>query len=796
MTDTAARPTFIGARIPRIEDDRLLTGRARYLADIRLADTVEVALVRAPLAHARIERIQTAAASAAPGVLRVVTASDLDGVAPVPDFFDWARPVRMFPLCRDVVRYVGAPVAAVVAGDRYLAEDAAELVDVDYQSLPVIESMDGALADGAPTLFPGWPDNVMVDAPGVDAQVEGKFAGAHRVVCGRYVTQRYSAVPMETRGTLARWEDGRLTVWTTTQFPHICRTLLALVLSVPERDIRVVVPDIGGGFGCKAEIYPEDFLVCWLARDLGRPVRYVEDRAEHMVATGQARDMVIDLEAAVTADGRVEALRGTVDQDLGSEEVYPPGFAMAFTAMGSLTGPYRIPHQNVRVRGIVTNKTPAGAYRGFGIPEAVFAMERLMDKIASQAGIDRIEVRRRNLIDPQDLPYTTAAGSLIDSGSHRASFERAIEMGRASLIVAQAAYAQQANIRVGLGVINYVEGVNPTYFGTTGNWTANEACTLRVEPDGSVTVSGGVVTMGQGVTTMAATLAAETLGMPIENIRVAFGDTDTNPYGLGAWGSRSTGALGGALIKSAAQIRAKAAAIAAHLLEAAPADMVFEGGRIHVAGDTEQGVTWADVARVATVRTLDLPPGMDPGLDVTATYQPDGLDHVPRPDGRMNVCATYTNSSHAAVVAVDIETGVVNVLGYFVAHDCGTVINPMIVEGQIHGGVAQGIGGALYEHNAYGPEGTPLATTFMDYLLPTATEVPRIVVEHFESPAPGSAFGAKGAGEAGLIGPAPAIAAAVEDALREFGVHDLSETPLRPSAVLSAVRGRADPERD
>ena len=793
MPETASRPTYIGARVPRIEDERLLTGRARYLADIRLPRTAEVALVRSSLAHARIARIETGPASAAPGVLRVVTASDLEGVSPVPDFFDWARPVRTFPLCREVVRYVGAPIAAVVAGDRYLAEDAAELVDVDYESLPVIESIDGALADGAPTLYPDWPDNLMVDAPGTDGEVEGIFTRAHRVVSGRYVTQRYSAVPMETRGTLAQWEDGRLTVWTTTQFPHICRTLLSHVLSVPESSIRVVAPDIGGGFGCKAEIYPEDFLVCWLARDLGRPVRYIEDRAEHMVATGQARDMVIDLDAAVDADGRLEALRGTIDHDLGSEELYPPAFAMAFVAMGSLTGPYHVPHQNVRVRGVVTNKTPTGAYRGFGIPEAVFAMERMMDQIAAETGIDRMEIRRRNLITPEDLPYTTAPGSVIDSGSHRAAFERVIEMGQASLETARAAQGHNASVRVGLGVINYVEGVNPSYFGTTGNWTANDACTLRVEPDGSVTVAGGVMTMGQGVNTMAATLAAETLGMPIDNVRVAFGDTDTNPYGLGAWGSRSTGAFGGALVKAAAEIRQKAAAIAAHLLEAAPADMVFADSRIHVAGSKEYGVTWADVARVATVRTLDLPPGMDPGLDATATYEPN-VDHVPQPDGRINACATYTNASHAAVVAVDIETGVVDMLHYLVTHDCGTVINPTIVEGQIHGGVAQGIGGALYEHNAYGPEGLPLATTFMDYLLPTATEVPPIVIEHFESPSPGSAFGAKGAGEAGLIGPAPAIAAAVEDALHEFGVKDLSATPLTPSVVLSAIRGPADRE--
>src|SRR5712691_3550549 len=419
---TDLRPTYIGARLPRIEDERLLSGGARFLADNSLPDALEMALVRSPFAHARIERIGTAAAWAAPGVQSVVTASDLEGVSPVPDYFEWARPVRTFPLCREVVRYVGAPVAAVVAQDRYLAEDATELVEVDYQDLPVVATIEAALAPGSPTLSAPCPETLRLARRGADPEVGGIFARAHRIVSGRYVTQRYSAVPLETRGTLAQWDDDRLTVWTTTQFPHICRSLLSHVLSVPERDIRVVAPDIGGGFGCKAEVYPEDFLVCWLAMRLGRPVRYVEDRTEHMVATGQARDMVIDLEAAVDPEGSVEAIRGTVTHDLGSEELYPPGFNMAFVAMGSLTGPYRIAHQDVRVVGVVTNKTPTGAYRGFGIPEAVFAMERLMDRIAGELGLDRMEIRRRNLIAPVDLPYATASGSLIDSGSHRAAF--------------------------------------------------------------------------------------------------------------------------------------------------------------------------------------------------------------------------------------------------------------------------------------------------------------------------------------------------------------------------------------
>ncbi len=785
---SALRPSYIGARVPRLEDERLLAGRGRYLADIDVPGCVELALVRSPFAHAHIARIDLTAAAASDGVLMAVTAADLDDVSPVPDFSDSARPVRTFPLCRERVRYVGAPVAAVVAGDRYLAEDAVELVQVEYEELPIVESVEAALAEGAARLYEDWPDNRMVDAPGSDLEVERIFASAHRVVSGVYTTQRYAAAPMETRGTLAEFADGRLTVWTTTQWPHICRSMLAHVLPLAERDIRVIAPDIGGGFGCKAEIYPEDFLVCWAAMRLGRPVRYVEDRAEHLVASAQARDMAITLQAAVEEDGRIEAIRGSVVQDLGSEEIYPPGFNMAFVAMGSLTGPYRIPHQDVRVVGVVTNKTPSGAYRGFGLPEAVFAMERLVDRVAREIGMDPLEVRRRNMIEPADLPYVTASGAVIDSGSHREAFERVIEMAQAARARAVASRGPEATTRVGVGIVNYVEGVAPSYFGTTGNFTANDSCTVRFEPDGGVTVSGGVLTMGQGVHTMVATLTAEVLGVPIEDVRVQLGDTDVAPYGLGGWGSRSTVSFGGSLLKAGERVHEKARSIAAHLLETAPEDVVFGGGALHVAGSPDRAVSWRDVATAAYVRTFDLPLDMEPGLEATATWEP-AIDDEPREDGRMNGCATYTNASHAALVDVDVETGVVRVLEYLVTHDCGTLVNPMIVEGQIHGGVAQGVGGTLYEHCVYGPQGQPLATTFMDYLVPTAMEVPPIVVEHFESPSSLVAFGAKGAGESGLTGPAAAIAAAVEDALREFEVSGLDATPLTPAIVMRAIGG-------
>jgi aerobic carbon-monoxide dehydrogenase large subunit len=783
-----ARPTLIGVRLPRVEDDRLLSGRGSFLADLHLPGMVEAVFVRSPFAHAAIRSIQMDAAKASPGVAAAVAAADLDGMSAFPDFFQWARPVKAFPLRTDRVRHVGAPVAVVVAGDRYQAEDAAELVEVDYDPLATVASIDEALAPDAPLLYEDWPDNRVVHSSGVSPETDEVFAAARRIVRGRYSIQRHTAIPMETRGCVAEFRDGRLTLWSTTQFPHIARTMLSYLLPLSEREIRVIAPDIGGGFGCKAEFYPEDAVVAWLAMHLGRPVRFVEDRAEHMVSAAHARDMVIELEGAVEEDGRISALRGTILQDLGSSELYPPGFNMAFTCSGSLTGPYRIPHQSINVTCVATNKSPAGAYRGFGIPEATFAMERLVDKAAREAGLDPLEVRRRMLIGPEDLPYTTAAGAVLDSGSHRAAFEAMVEAGRKALERHRSRFAGEPRTRVGLGVANYVEGVAPTYFGTTGNWTGHDGCTIRVEPDGGITVGVGVMTSGQGVWTMVATLAAEAMGVPLEQIRVVMGDTDTSPYGLGSWGSRSTNVAGGAMLKAAAAVREKALRIAAHLLETAPEDLVIEDGQIHVAGSPESSVSWADIGRVAYLRTMELPPGEDPGLEATAWYDLPGVDHVPRQDGRMNACLAYTNASHAVVLKVDVETGEVEILEYLIAHDCGRVINPTIVEGQIHGGVAQGIGGALYEYLAYGSDAQPQATTFMDYLLPTAAESPPMVIQHFESPAPGTAFGAKGAGEAGVIGPAAAIASALEDALAEFGIDEITETPLSPPVVRRLIQ--------
>ena len=786
VESAAWRPNAIGARVPRREDEPLLTGRAQYVADVRLPRMVEACFVRSQLAHARIAGIDASAARAAEGVLGVWTAEDLDGVAAVPDLHPAGRPVATYPLARDRVRFVGRPLAVVVAQDRYAAEDAAELVLPDLEPLPVVSGMDAALAPGAPRLYDEWPGNVLIDAPAGRPEVDAAFAEL-RTIGGVYSLQRHGAVPMEGRGVVADFRDGRLTVWTSTQYPHIVRTMLNYVLGLPEHAIRVVAPHVGGGFGAKAQIYVEEYVVASLALRLGRPVRWIEDRWEHLVTAAHARDVRFELEAAVCEDGTIAALRGHILQDLGSGEMYPPGFNPSFVAAGMLTGPYRIPHQAIGVTGVVTNKTPSGAYRGFGMPEGTFAMERLIEKIGRELGIDPLDVRRRMMLDASELPYETASGARLDSGSFREAFERAVAAGEAAAGRARERFAADPDVRVGLGVATYVEGTAANYTFTSGHWTHQDSADVRFDPDGGVTVSVGVTTTGQGVPTMVATLAADALGVPIDDVRVVIGDTDASPYGLGGFASRSTVVMAGAIDAAAAVLREKGSQIAAHLMEAAPGDLEVRDGRFAIRGAPSRFVTWRDVATAAIVRTLDLPDDIPPGLEAKAVYQSPAVEQRLRPDGKVNACATYANQTHAAVVAVDIRTGVVRVVDYVSVHDCGRVVNPLIVSGQVHGGVAQGIGGALYEEFAYDANGQPQATTFMDYLVPTACEIPPIHDEEIESPAPEVPFGVKGVGEGGIIGPPAAIANAVQDALAEYDPPELAATPILPQAVRAIV---------
>jgi carbon-monoxide dehydrogenase large subunit len=782
-TRSPIRPRGDGQR-PRLEDERLLRGEGSFVADVRLPGMLEVAVLRSPLPHARIRGVRLAAARAMPGVALAVGAADLDGLAPYPDLHPRTRPVRQLALAADRVRYVGAPVAAVAAEDRYLAEDAIERIEVDYEELPAVTSIDEALAPDAPRLFDDWPDNRIISASPPNTALDEAFASAARIVRGTYRMGRHTAVPLEGRGVLASWDRGRLTVWTSTQVAHIERTILARALGLPEHRIRVVVGDVGGSFGGKLHVYREDALVAWMAMRLRRPVRWIEDRREHLVASSHAREQRHDLEMAVDQDGNIIGVRAAITCDVGSGEILPPGTSPSFVSAASLTGPYRIPLAQASVTCVVTNKAPSGAYRGFGTPEMVFALERHLERVARETGQDPVELRRRLLIRPEDLPYETPGGRRIDSGSHLEAFERAVSWATE----ARARLAPRARGSLGVGFASYLEGVAPNYFVTSGLWTQHETCTLRIEPDGSVVVSSGLGPMGQGTETMLATLASELLGVPIERVAVRLGDTDLTPVGLGSFGSRSTVVAAGALTPAAEALRRKVAAIAGSLLECRPEDLLIEDGRVHVAGSPEPSVSLAQVAEVAWYRTLQLPEGVDPGLEATATFDAR-LDHRPDARGKVDICLTYANATHAAIVDVDPGTGEVAILGYLAVHDAGPLLDPAIVDGQVRGGVAQGIGGALSERLVYSEDGQPLVTGLMDYLMPTAVEIPEVTVVHLETPSPVTPFGLKGAGEAGATGCAAAIANAVADALRDLEL-DIDETPITPALLRRLVRER------
>ena len=776
------RFSLISVSVKRQQDVRLLTGRDRYVADIDLPGMLEAVFVRSPMAHAGIRRIDLGAARAMHGVHATVASSDLLGVSPFPDHLRMARGVAQFPLAVDRVRYVGTPVATVVADDRLLAADASEAVIVDYETLPVVSSIEDSLAQGAPLLYDDWPDNRLLELSRETPEIDEIFARS-KVVSGIYKMHRHGAVPMETRGVVADYDGERLTVWSSTQQPFIERSTLSHILGIRESRIRVVVPSIGGGFGAKLHVNPENAVVAWLAMRLGRPVRWIETRAEHLTAAAQSREQLHELEAAIDEGGRIEAIRCRITRDLGSGEIFPPGVGPALVSAGGVTGPYRIPLAAVSITGVVTNKTPAGAYRGYGMPEIVFALERFIEKIAGALGRDPLEYRREMLIRPEDLPYRDARGKLIDSGSHLEAFDQAVEWGRK----ARHRHLPEVGHRIGIGYATYVEGVGPSYFGTSGRWTAGDGAQVRIEPDGNVTVSSPVIDMGQGTKTMVATVAAEALGVSVDDVEVRLGDTDVTPYGLGSFGARSSIVAAGGIVKAATAVRAKALQIAAHKLEAAVEDLAIESGHIHVRGSMESSISFKEVAAAAYFRTFELPAEMTSGLSDTAVYESEGVDHLPDSNGQMNACVSYSNSTHVAVVDIDLDTCDVSVIDYLVVHDCGPLINPEIVEGQIHGGVAQGIGGAIFEQMLYTTDGQPRATSLADYLVPGPCEIPRLEVEHLESPSPVTPLGIKGAGEAGATGPAAAIGNAVADALGQFEV-EIVETPITPQLIWTLLK--------
>jgi aerobic carbon-monoxide dehydrogenase large subunit len=801
---TAARPKYVGNSVKRREDPRLLRGRGRYVADIKLPGMVYMALVRSPVAHARITGIDTSRALAQRGVLAAISYDDIRGeVKPLPlaergeligdidvpaedvtaqqsrgigpiaciDLMPGSTVVLQTVLADRKVRYVGEPVVAVVATDPYLAEDALELVDVDYEPLEPVVDLLAAAADGAPLLYEELGTNVFTTVRQEVGDVDAAFAAADRTYARTFRIHRYAPVPIETRGVVADADpvDRRVTLYSSTQFPHLARGFLAGALSMPESRIRVVAPDVGGGFGAKCEFYPEEVLAPLLSLQLGRPVKWIEDRREHMIASTHAREQIHEIEAAVDVDGNVTAVRARSHTNNGAA---PSTLAITPTSIFSamLRGPYRIPHCRVEAKAVFTNKTPLAVYRGAGHPQAAFCMERMMDIIARDLGVDRAEFRRRNMLTSAELPSDRGteivlAGKVVyDSGDYPRCLDMALELMDYEGFLREQEPARAQGRYLGLGICAYVE---ETAIGPY------ESATVRVDGTGKVTVITGSCPQGQGHVTAFSQLVADEFDIDLDDVTVLYGDTDVVADGVGTFASRS-GAIGGAAARqAAAKVRLKAMQLASHILEVDTTDLEWAGGAASVKGVPDRRLTLGELATRATAWNTDLPEDMSFNLDETHHHQAPGI--------------AFGNATHIAVVEVDVRTGKIDILRYGVVHDCGTVINPLIVDGQVHGGVVQGLGGILLEELVYDAEGQPLSTSFADYLLPTAAEVPHIVTEHLEIPTPLNPYGMKGAGEGGAVGSPGAIVNAIDDALAPLGVTLTTDGPYSPSRVLELI---------
>ena len=772
----------LGESIKRREDPRLITGRGTYVDDVRLVGMTNMVLVRSPHAHANIRSVDTSAAESADGVVAVFTGAQLQEELGslicgwvVPDTNETPHP----PLAFDKVRCVGDAVAAVVATSPQAAADAAALVQVDYEVLDAVVDMEAAVQDGAAQVHEDAANNIAFEweIGGGDFDAAASSAGVR--VTERIVNQRLIPNPMEPRGVVADYNPGtnQLTVWTSTQIPHLVRLLLALVTGHPEHQIRVIAPDVGGGFGCKLYLYAEEVIAAILARRLGRPVKWIEGRQENYLATTHGRDHVGEVEIIGDSDGNITGLRTELYANMGA---YLSTFAPAiptylFGLM--LVGPYSIDNIQCKVTGVYTTTTPVDAYRGAGRPEATYLVERMVDRYAAEIGMDPVEVRRKNLIPPFEDGHEVATTVVYDSGNYEAGLDRALELVGYDDFRAEQAAARDAGRYLGIGLSTYVEicGMAPSAVAYTlgaraGVW---ESALVRVHPTGKVTVYTGSSGHGQGHDTTFAQLAAAELGVEVEDVEVIHGDTDKVQMGTGTFGSRSAVCGGNAIHMSIEKIQDKAKRIAANLLEASPEDIVAENGQYFVQGAPAEAKTFQEVA-LAAYWYESLPEGTEPGLEAVSIFDPKNF--------------TWPFGTHIAVVEVDGDTGDVELQKYVALDDVGNVINPMIVEGMVHGGVVQGVGQALTEEAVYDESGQLITGSMMDYAIPTANSVPSIITDRTTTPSPTNPLGVKGAGETGTIAASPAVMNAVIDALSPFGVTHMN-MPAKPEKVWRAMQG-------
>jgi carbon-monoxide dehydrogenase large subunit len=773
---------LFGKSIKRREDPRFITGRGTYVDDVKLPGMTYAAFVRSPHAHAKIKAIDSARATKVPGVLAVYTGQDVR-VGGLP--CGWMLPGIKVPtrpaLAQGKTRYVGEPVAIVIGETAYAAKDGAEAVRVTYDALPGVADGKKAHAKGAPQLFDEIPSNeCFYWTIGDKAATEAAFKSAATVVSQPLLNQRLIPNAMEPRACLASYSTAtdELTLWVTSQNPHVHRLLMAaFVLTIPETKMRVIAPDVGGGFGSKIFVYNEEVVVSWAARALKRPVKWTAERRESFLNDAHGRDHVTEAEMAFDRDGKVTGLRVKTHANLGA---YLSTFAPlipSFLYGPLLSGVYKIPAIFCEVWGMLTNTAPVDAYRGAGRPEATYLLERLMDRAARQLKLDPVELRRKNFIPAftDGTPYQTPVAFAYDSGNYEPALRRALELVGYEQTRKEQAAGRRSGKYIGIGVSTYIEACGPAPSAVAGSLGAGaglwESGQVRVDPTGTVTVFTGSHSHGQGHETTFAQIVADELGIPMEQVEVVHGDTGRIPFGMGTYGSRSACVGGSAIVKCLDKIKEKGRKIAAHLLEAGEQDLVFQGGAWSVKGSPDKKKAWGEVALMAYL-AHNIPQGMEPGLEATSFYDP--------------VNFTFPFGTHIAVVEVDPETGAVKILKYVAVDDVGRVINPMIVDGMVHGGIAQGIGQALWEHGVYADDGQLVTATMMDYAMPKADALPSYVTDRTVTPSPINPLGVKGAGETGTIASTPAIANAVMDAIEPFGVRHL-DMPLTPGKIWKAV---------
>ena len=767
---------LLGERIKRKEDPRLIQGRGHYVDDIKLDGMLHMALVRSVHAHARLTKVDTAVAKAAPGVVAVYTGQDIKGklgLVPCAAGMEGLKIPEHPCLAIDKVCYVGEPIAAVVARDRYQARDAADLIEVDYDPLPAVVDPLKALEKGSNVIHEKLGDNIAFVAK-LDA---GDWHALEsdstlKVIKQRFINQRLAPLSMETRGVIASYSPGEdtLTVWSSTQIPHILKTQLGLMAGVDEARCRVITPEVGGGFGSKLNVYGEEALACFASKNLGKPVKWIEGRRENIQGTIHGRDQVNDLEIYVQPDGKVVGLKCVIVADLGAyHQLLTPAIPTLTALM--ILGCYNIKNVFVETKGVFTNKMATDAYRGAGRPEATYIIERGMDLVAHELNMDPAEVREKNFPSPKDFPLALPTGVTYDTANYQKTLKRVLKAAGYSRLRKEQERLRKKGKYLGIGLSTYVEicAMGPSSRMPAGGW---EAGTVRVEVTGKVTVLSGASPHGQGEETTFAQIVAEELGISFDDVTVYHGDTFQIPMGIGTFASRTTAVGGTAIYNAAQRIKKKMARIAAHKLGIKPGELVFGGGKIQTA-DGSKSMGFGEVVAEA-IFAKQLPPGIEPGLTEHCVFEPPNY--------------TFPFGAHIAVTEVDAETGEVTLRDYFAVDDCGRILNPLLVDGQVHGGLAQGIGQALWEELVYDENGQLVTGSLMDYAMPKAHQFPWFDTANTETKTPVNPLGVKGVGEAGTIGSTPAVVNSVMDALRPFGVRHI-DMPLKPERIWHAMKG-------